>query len=38
MLSVEAIKNMLHISFRDRGKDYNYFERKTRNLENYYDK
>ena len=39
MLSVEAIKNMLHISFPEiEEKDYNYFERKTRNLENYYDK
>ena len=39
MLSVEAIKNMLHISFPEiEEQDYNYFERKTRNLENYYDK
>ncbi|EJG0083555.1 type III-A CRISPR-associated protein Csm6, partial [Staphylococcus pseudintermedius] len=31
MLSVEAIKNMLHISFPEiEEKDYNYFERKNK--------
>ena len=39
MLSVEAIKNMLNISFPEIDEqDYNYFEEKIRNLKNYYDK
>ena len=39
MLSVEAIKEYVaYLISEIEEKDYNYFERKTRNLENYYDK